>query len=210
MSTTELTEKYIETHKAIKDRLKSGLINYSSLARKIAKELDIEKKTTKDAILITARRYKEKIRKEKLKEDEIKLLLKQSEIEIKNKVSVFILEKGIYLDNFIELEKKVRENEDIFFSVEGTKSITLIISEKYSDLVNKYFKNRVVNHRGKNAVVIIKSSKDIENVSGVLGYVANLFSDNNVNIVESMSCWTDTIFIVKEDDATKIMEFMRF
>src|SRR3989338_9189076 len=108
------------------------------------------------------------------------------------------------------MEKKVRKNEDIFFSVEGTKSITLMISEKYENDVNSYFKNSIISHSRKNAVVIIKSPKSIEKVTGVLSYIAGLFSDNNVNIIESLSCWTDTIFIVNENDVAKVMEFMKF
>lgn len=210
MSTTEATEHYIENHKSIKDCLKEGIINYSSLARKIAKELWIEKKASKDAILIAARRYKEKIKHEKIKEEEIKGILKQSELEIKNKISVFILEKGVYLDNLIELEKKARKNEDVFFSVEGTKSITIMMSEKYENDVKNHFKSKIISSSRNNAVIILKSPKSIEKVSGVLGYVANLFHDNNVNIIESLSCWTDTIFIVKDDDIAKVMGFMKF
>ena len=55
-NTTELTHEYVHEHPHIKHCLKQGLINYSSLARFIAKELDIEKKTSKEAILIAAGR----------------------------------------------------------------------------------------------------------------------------------------------------------
>ncbi len=210
MNTTELTEHYIETHKSIKDCLKKGIINYSSLARKIAKELEIEKKTSKDAILIAALRYQKKIKQEINQEEQIRLLLRHSELEIKNKISVFVLEKGAYLDSLIELEKKARKNEDAFFSVEGTRSITVMASEKYDEDVRDSFKSRIIRSSKGNAVVIIKSSVDIEKVSGVLGYVANLFHDNNVNIIECLSCWTDTLFIVRDEDIAKVMQFMKF
>ena len=46
-TTTELTEKYLSEHPSIKDCLKEGIINYSKLSRKIANELEIEKKTNR-------------------------------------------------------------------------------------------------------------------------------------------------------------------
>jgi len=36
-TTTEITEKYLTEHPSIKDCLKQGIINYSKLSRKIAK-----------------------------------------------------------------------------------------------------------------------------------------------------------------------------
>ena len=210
MITAELTEQYIESHKSIKDCLKHGIINYSSLSRKISRDLRIEKKSSKDAILIAAIRYTKKVKSEKIKEEEIKSLLRESDLEIKNRISVFVLEKGVYLDSLIDLEKKVRKNDDVFFSVEGTKSITLVISEKYGDEASRQFGDKTIARSSRNAVVIVKSPKSIEKVSGVLGYLATLFSDNNVNILESLSCWTDTLFIVREDDVAKVMQFMKF
>ena len=68
MNTAELTEQYIESHKSIKDCLKHGIINYSSLSRKISRDLRIEKKSSKDAILIAAIRYTKKVKSEKIKE----------------------------------------------------------------------------------------------------------------------------------------------
>ncbi len=43
MSTNAQTIAYIEKHQAIKDCLTTGVINYSALARKIAKDLNLGK-----------------------------------------------------------------------------------------------------------------------------------------------------------------------
>lgn len=101
-STTELTIDYIKEHPHIKNCLKKGLINYSSLARLISKELKIEKTSSKEAILIAARRFQEKLKKELVNEQKIRTLLSKSEIDIKNKINVLILSKHIDLDYIIE------------------------------------------------------------------------------------------------------------
>src|SRR3989344_7315757 len=97
-TTTDLTIEYIKEHPDIKNCLKKGLINYSSLARLISKELELEKKTSKEAILIAARRFRDKLKQELGQEKKIKELLSKSDVDIKNKITVFILEKGINLD----------------------------------------------------------------------------------------------------------------
>ena len=138
-TTTEQTEKYLAEHPSIKDCLKSGIINYSKLSRKISKELNIEKKTSIEAILIACRRYETKIKNEKIFENEILKILKQSELEIKNKIIVCILDKKKYLDKIIEIEKKAQKRTDIFYAIEGSKVFTIITTEKYLEDLEALF-----------------------------------------------------------------------
>ena len=112
-TTTEITHEYIKEHVDVKSCLKKGLINYSSLSRMIAKELNIEKKTSKEAILIAARRFKEKLKSEINNEKKIKTLLAESEIEIKNKITIFIFEKGLNFDQLYGIEKQIKKESGI-------------------------------------------------------------------------------------------------
>jgi len=68
---TKITEKYVSEHPSIKDCLKKGLINYSSLTRQITKDLNIDLKKNFDAILIACRRYYRKVRSEETNEKKI-------------------------------------------------------------------------------------------------------------------------------------------
>ena len=43
-----------------------------------------------------------------------------------------------------------------------------------------------------------------------MGYLCSLLGENGINIVEEMSCWTDTIFLVQEKDLGRIMELLKF
>ncbi|NOZ80345.1 MAG: hypothetical protein GXP63_01615 [DPANN group archaeon] len=210
MSTAEETEHYIEQHKSIKDALLAGVINYSALARKIAEDLGKHKKTSKEAILVAAIRYGQKIKGQKRREHAITALLSASHLEIKNKVAVLTLEKSVFQDHLTALQKKVKRQEDVFFSIDGTKSITLILSGAYVGEARKLFKGRILSIKTATTVVIIKSEESIEDIPGVLGYIASRFADHDVNIIECMSCWTDTILIVKDEDVPKVMEFMSF
>jgi hypothetical protein len=64
MNITKLTESYIAEHPSVKDCLKKGFINYSSLTRQICKDLNLDAKKNFDAVLIACRRYYRKISKE--------------------------------------------------------------------------------------------------------------------------------------------------
>ena len=204
-TTTEITIEYIKSHPYIKQCLKQGLINYSSLARLISQELNIEKKTSKEAILIAARRFHHKLQKEKYFEKQIRDILSNSEIEIKNKIAVFILGKDI---DYTRIQKKIKQELGVFYIIEGSTNYTLITQDKYSSLIEKEFK--VVKKSKQLAMLTFKSSKEIEDVPGVVAYITSLFSENGVNILEMLSCWKDSIFVIKDKDISNAINFLNF
>lgn len=209
-TTTKLTEKYLAEHPSIRDCLKHGIINYSKLSRKIANELDIEKKTSLEAILIACSRYEAKLKEEKILEDKILEILKKSELEIKNKIVVAIIDKKSYMENLIKIEKKIRLTTDVFYVVEGTKVFTVIISEKYLEDLQTLFDKNIIKISKNLAMITIKSPKDLENTPGVNAYIFSMFGEHGVNIIEQMSCWTDTIIVISEDDIAQVMSFLKF
>jgi len=168
-SITKLTENYILEHPSIKDCLKNDLVNFSSLSRKIAEELDLSVKKNFDAILIACRRFQRKLKKEETFESRILKILKKSKVEIKNKIIAIVLERDIYFENLISLEKEIKKRREIFRIIEGASGVTVITTEDFIDLIKKYFKNKIV----------------LEN-------------------------FTDTIFLIKEEDVGKAIGLLRF
>lgn len=209
-TTTELAEKYIEEHPSIKDCLKNNVINYSKLSRKIAKELSIEKDTSIEAILIACRRYAAKLKLEKSLEEKIIKILKKSELEIKNKIVTVIVNKRIYHEHLLEIERKIRKSADVFYSIEGVSVFTIIITEKYLSELRELFKHNIVKISRKLAMITIKSPSEIENTPGVTHYLYSIFAEHGINIVETMSCWTDTIFVISEEDIPLAMKYLKF
>lgn len=209
-TTTELTEKYLSKHPSILDCLKNGIVNYSKLSRKIAKELDIEKKTSLEAILIACRRYEAKIKNGKILEDKILEILKESELEIKNKIAVTIVDKRKYLWKIIEIENKLQKSADTFYAIEGSKVFTIITTEKHLQDLKTLFGNAIIKTSRNLAMITIKSPKELENTPGVNAFVYSKFREHGINIVEQMSCWTDTIVVISENDIPTVMSFLRF
>jgi len=204
MNVAKVTEKYIQEHPYVRNCLKKGLINYSSLSRIIGEK---EKIKNFDAILIACRRYRDKIKKDKY-EKEILELLSKSKIEVKNKIMVVVLEKNT--PNIEILEKKVRKDQEIFRLIEGATAKTLIVSNEYNEDVKKLFKTNILKENHNLVEITIKSPPDIESTPGVISLLYSLFSESGINIVETMSCWIDTIFIVEDKDLAKVMEILRF
>ena len=210
MNITKLTEKYIAEHPSIKDALKKGMINYSKLARQVAKDLEIDLKKNFDAILIACRRYYRKVKDEAILERKIRQILKESKVQVKNKIIAVVLEKNIYMDDLLNLEKDAKKKQEDFRIIEGANAITIITTEEFLDRIQKSFKNKILRENKQLAEITIKSPQEIESTSGVISYLYSLFGEHGINITETMSCWTDTIFVIKEEDVGKAMSILRF
>jgi aspartokinase len=210
MSITKTVEKYLQEHPSIKDCLKKGLINYSALARIVAKDEGLDIRKNFDALLIAARRAHSKIKQEKSVQDKIFSILKQSRIEIKNKIVVFVLEKSAPDRLLIDIESKIKSKEEVFHLIEGASAITLITVEEFGKDIKRFFKNHILDERSELVELVLKSPPAIEETAGIMGHLYSLLGENDINIVETMSCWTDTLFVINEKDLGKAMELLKF
>ena len=207
---TKFTEDYIAGHPFVKDCLKKGLINYSSLTRQICLDLNLNVKKNFDAVLIACRRYYGKIKTTATSEKKILDILKNSKLEVKNKINAIVLEKDIVFSNLLDLEKEAKKSLETFHIIEGAVAITVITSNEFGKKVKKIFMNKLIKENTNLVEVILKSPKQIETTAGVISHIYSLLGENNINIYETLSCWTDTIFLVDEKDLSKVMEFLRF
>jgi len=205
MTIADETEKYIQQRASIKYCLKRGLINYSALARLISKDMKIK---SKEAILIAARRFQDKIKNAKGGENILRLF-ENSNIEIKNNVVVFTIEKNIYPDALIDTEKRIKRERGMFFAIEGTKSLTIIVQKQNKNLIKKKFRNFLLEKKEDLSLITI-TVQGIGDTPGAVFYLTSLFFEHSINIEEFMSCYDDTLIVIKSDDLGRVMEFLRF
>src|SRR3989338_1982425 len=163
MSITKLAEKYILEHPSVKDCLKNNLINFSSLSRKIASDMDLGRSKNFDAILIACRRFQGKMKKEEELEKRILRVLKKSKVEIKNKMAAVVLEKDVYSGHLDSLEREIKKKKEIFRIIESVSAITVITSEDFLQPIKRYFKNKIIVENKNLVEITIKSPEEIEN-----------------------------------------------
>ena len=168
----------------IQSTLNQGLINYSALSRVIQKELGIK---NFDAVIVALIRYKKEHGISSTGKEIVKLL-KESRLEIKTGINVYVVRPEVV--KYIEKTKYLH-------LVQG-KSIATVITE---DEINiDYIKNH-----GNLIEVRIVSPPTIENNLGFMAYVCSALTENGIVIVETYSCYTDTIFIFNKEDLTKVV-----
>jgi len=203
---TKETEDYIRAHPFVRQAIKNNIVNYSKLARSISRSTGIK---NLDAILIAARRYYQKLSK-KQEPFPIVKLLKESKISIKNKVAVVILEPETKHDHILDLQKVIQEKNETLHVIRGSSATTLITTEDFLAYIEKSFKLKILKISKDCVEINIKSSDKLESVPGVMGHLYSLFGENQINILETMSCWTDTLFVIRKQDLEKAMKLLSF
>ena len=122
-SIAEKTRAYIEVHPSVKDCISKDLINYSSLARQIMRELNIK---NEEAVMIACRRYAVKLSKQD-HEKEILKVIGNSRLEVKTKIcSVTAKNDWTVLQRLESVFQRLINEKAIMQVIQGAQAITVI------------------------------------------------------------------------------------
>lgn len=203
--------EYLGNRPSIRQCLKADLINYSSLARKISADLKLDPKNSFDAIMVACRRFSEKSRPAPELESKIVKYVKNGKFEMRNKVSVFILDDdNTVWDKILDLAKKISTEKDNFHLIQGTKTMTVVLDDDFAKDVEESFAGHIIRARKSLVQITHKTSEKIEEIPGFLNFLTSIFSENGINVYECASSWTDSIFLIEEKDAQKTFAVLNF
>lgn len=181
-SISKTVYQWIENNPYVIYSLRNDIINFSSLARKIQKELKI---LNFDAVIAACRRYQ----KEKfiIRSDgkEILSLIRNSRLDIKTGMFVYTMKPG-------------QSAFDCIHMIKGSSSRVVITDKKIDADCIKSEENMVE--------VKIISPEKVEKVAGFIAHITGKLSEKGISIYEMYSCYTDTIFIISKKDLTKVIE----
>ncbi|MFA5049867.1 MAG: ACT domain-containing protein [Candidatus Micrarchaeia archaeon] len=189
---SNLISLYVKRRPFIKESLRDGIINYSSLARKISYELYGNHSKT-GAIKVALQRLSKKlIEKEEDLEQKILAVLKNSSLDIKNKIAVVISSSELNIKPISYAKSDL--------------SVTYILKEEQLLDLKKERKIKAVE---KNLnLITIKSREELENTPGVLSMILGALAIEGINIQEIISCYTDTLIVVKESDTSRAYDIL--
>ena len=198
-SLAEKTRVYIDAHPSVKDCVSKGLVNYSSLARAIMKDLDLD---NEEAVMIACRRYASKMGVSTDHEISILNILKDSRLEMRTKTCIVTAKNDwSVLHKMDNLFKDLWNEDSIMQIVQSASAVTIIadkmLKERIIDTVGRF---NILKIRENLVEITVKSPEKIVETSGVIAYLITNLSDAGINIEETVSCHTDTVFIVGEYD----------
>lgn len=199
-----LTREYIDHHPSLRDCLSKDIVNFSSLARLIMKELGLQ---NEEAILAAARRYAHELGKSDT-EGAILSLLAESHLELKTRIGIITAKNDWHVLSHLEgpIWKTLQEKSTLQV-IQGTNAITVITDDKHLDEVAAAVgKEYILKTRRDLVELSVKSPKRIEEVPGVVAYLSGMLAEQGINVLETVSCYTDTIFLLEKDDRLRAFE----
>lgn len=187
MTIAQNVRSHLRNKPYLLEALEKGIVNLSELSRQIQKELEID-----NAIAIKAalRRFSEELQRHRQKrEEKVLQLLKRSSIAVYDRKSVIITKKEIENKNGLKVDMLGK-----FVYLMDRRDIP----ERISALVK----------HDNCTMAVIHSPEDLEATPGVVAFLTALLAEQNVNIIEFISCWTETIIVVEKKDSLKAYEVL--
>ncbi len=187
MTVAQNVRNHLRNKPYLLEALEKGIVNLSELSRQIQKEIKTEDTS---AIKAALRRYSEELQKHKQKrEEKVLQLLKRSNITVYDRKSVIITSK--------EQPSKTGMKVDLL-----GKFVYLLDRSEMPERVNALIKH------DNCTMIVIHSPEELEATPGVVAFLATLLAEQNVNIIEFISCWTETIMVVEKKDSFKTYEVL--
>ena len=188
---------------SFQDSLHRGYCNISALARILKPQVDkiLNKKVNIESI-VTALKRSRKIYKIHERR-RISLILAGSVISVKTDVAKLSTNKS---KNTIEIiAKALKRNADNFISIsESILSITLVFDNALLDRVKAMFTYQdILEVESDLAAIIVHSPEGIIKTPGCAIAFYNQLAARHINIEDTVSCYTDTIVLVKMSDVGK-------
>ncbi len=196
----EVTRRYIEEHPAIRDCLGYDIVNFTSLARKIRGETGL---ANQEAVEVALRRYQRQMKQGATLEGRVLAVVRASRLEVRTRVAIITARNDWdMLANVLEAGRTLlADRRHLLQLLQGPGAITILCEEDLVDAVLASVGKRgtLGIHRQLSALTV-RSPEEIVETPGVLAYLAGALFRAGINSLELMSVYTDSTFVVREND----------
>lgn len=187
MTIAQNVRSHLRNKPYLLEALEKGIVNLSELSRQIQKELKIDNTSAVKAAL---RRFSEELQKHKQKrEEKVLQILKRSGMAVYDRKSVMITSKEINTKSGMKVDLL---GKFVYLLDRGD------VPERISTLVK----------HDNCTMIVMYSPEELEATPGVVAFLTALLAEQNVNIIEFISCWTETIIVVEKKDSLKAYEVL--
>lgn len=188
-SVAQLVRETIQMRPSLLDALKMKIVNYSALARMLQTEIG---EGSLEAVKAAIIRVGDEIEVEKgLQEERVRSILRESVVRLQDKIAVIISPEEL----------------DIPYLV------TAYLTDSYVYVVNQTrLKNKLpkfVQINSNLVALILISPQRVETTPGFVAFITSLLASREINIVEFISCSTNTVIVLDQADALNAFSLLQ-
>ncbi len=188
MSVARSVRAYLSRRPYVISALEKDIVNQSSLSRKISDEMQIG---SLSAVKAAVRRFAEGARENKgMREERVLQILRQSSVAFQDGLNVLVSSEP----------------------VDGPSLIDVNLPDVSVHLVDKrasFDDSRPEATHEDCAVFMITSPRLIEETPGVVAYLTSLLAEQDINVIEFVSCFTKTIMVIARRDVPRAYDILR-
>ncbi|MGA8664111.1 MAG: ACT domain-containing protein [Thermoplasmata archaeon] len=189
---------YLDGQPVIADAIRLGIANYSAIARRICDDLEI---TQTEAVIAACRRYP-KGPGESARAAGVRRVIRKSRIETRTKVATITVSQGVdVLQRLGDVVEELLDENSLCRLIQVSRGTVIIVGEDAVSRVTKRLReDQIIGVRRNLIEVAVTSPESIEETPGLLTLLTGVLSAQGINIVEALSCYTDTIFLLDHAD----------
>jgi len=188
-SVAQKVRETIQIRPSLMDALKMQIVNYSALARMLQGEIG---EGSLEAVKAAIIRISEELEHEKgLQEEKVLSIMRQSVVRLQDKIAS--------VTSPVEL--------DVPYIV------TAYLTDRYVYVIDqtrlkKQLPDDVYVSRNLVALILL-SPKEVEDTPGFVAFITSLLSSREINIVEFISCSTNTVIVLDQRDALNAFSLLQ-
>lgn len=189
---SELVWLYIKRRPFLKEIIRDGIVNHSALARKISIEA-LGSVRYENAVKMALIRMGTKLEKSEMQlESKILGVLKKSSMVIKNKVVA------------ATTKREIEGIRPLSYAKSG-RHVTYILEQADFERIPK----KLVWKEEENLnLITIESPETLEEIPGVISHILSALASEGINVIEFISCYTDTILVIKQADTARAYQII--
>ncbi len=188
-SVAQVVRETIQMRPSLVDALKMQIVNYSALARMLQSEIG---EGSLEAVKAAIIRVSDELETEKgLQEERVLSILRESVVRLQDKIAVIISQEELEIPYLVTAYL----TDSYVYVVDQTQ-----LKRKLPDFV-QVTSNLVA--------LILISPPRVESTPGFVAFVTSLLSSREINIVEFISCSTNTVIVLDQGDALNAFSLLQ-
>ncbi len=201
MSVSKTVQFLVENDPPVQDALERGYGNYSAIARLLKPKVEeiLGKEVALQGLITAVKRAKTFY----APRSEYQPIIAESVINLRTDVAKISIERT--RRNLEKARLISADFPEAFFQVlEGATTLTLITDQRIFDQVRSVFKEEETLEEKQNlAAIIAQSPRGIVDTPGCIVAFYNPLSRGRINIEETVSCFTETVIVLRMEDAAR-------
>ena len=210
-------EQYIKSKPFLQTALSQGIINLTSLARVIRKDIQSETTTREvrnGAIVMALKRLSVDMEFRSTHRI-VKILKNIGDIIVRSNLTDYtFLLSDTFMNNQAELLQKIRNNKDAFYAAtRGVNETNLIVSSTMEEIVEDIFKKERLLHKFTNlGAISVKLPEENISVPGIYYFIFQRLAWEGVSMNEVISTANEFTIVIPEnhiDIAFKVIKDLK-